>query len=81
MGETPGQREQRGADGGKQQAIREPCRTRRSVAVGECDGGAQRRQLGEREIGKDDIPAQHMDTEIGMDEDERDRSRERKEEQ
>ena len=81
VGETSRQREQHGADGGEQQAVGEACRARRSVPAREGDGGAQRRELGESEIGKDDIPAQHMNAEIGVDENERDRSRERNEEQ
>ena len=80
-GETAGQRQQRGADRGEQQRVAESRRARRRIAVRERDGGAQRRQLRQREVGKNDPSAQHVHAEIGMHQDEHDRRRERKSEQ
>ena len=47
----------------------------------EGDGGAERRDLREREIDEDDLAAQHLDAEIGVNPDQAERDQERRPQQ
>jgi hypothetical protein len=80
-GESAGHGEQCGPDRGEQQSVAKSCDARRRIAVRKGEGSAQRRELRERQIRKDNIPAQHMNAEIGMNENEGDAGRERKQEE
>ena len=75
------EREKRRADGREHERITETCRAGRRVPVREGHRRAQRRELREREIGEDDVPAQHMNAKVSMNEDENDRRREGQQEQ
>ena len=46
----------------------------RYVSAAAGDGRTQRRKLGQREIGKNDLPAQYMHAQISVDQDKRNRS-------
>ena len=58
------ERQQRCADGGESKSVRERGRANWFVAIRERHGGAQRRQLRQREICEHDAPPQDMHAEI-----------------
>jgi len=64
--EAADRREERGADRREEQRVGEARGARRSMAAGEGDRRAQRRQLREREIGKHDLPSEHVHTQPGV---------------
>ena len=71
--ETTAQREQRRANCGEQQGIAESGCAGGRVSARERDCCSQCRELGEREVGKHDFSAQHVNAEISVHENEYDR--------
>src|SRR5438105_7220216 len=76
--EVAGQCQKRRTDRSEHEGVGKARRTRYVVSVRERDTGAEGRQLRKGEIGKDNFPAQHVHTEVRMDQDEDDRGKEGK---
>ena len=72
------QRQKRGTERSETERVSKARRTCNGVSVGEGNAGAEGRQLGQCEIGEDNLPAQHVNAEVRMDQDEDDRGSEGK---
>ena len=66
-GQVAGQRQQCRADRREQQRVGKGGGARGRMTDGESHGRTQRRQLRQREIGKNDLPAQYMHAQISVD--------------
>ena len=80
-GQAPARGQQQGADRGESEPIGVAGGTLNRMPGNHADGGAQRRHLCQRQIGKHDVAPQNLETEPGMDpgEDNGRRERQRRE--
>src|SRR5439155_22687773 len=72
------QRQKRRTECSEPERVGKSCGTGNGVSVGEGDTGAEGGQLGQREIGENNPPAQHVNAEVRMDQNEGDRGNEGK---